>query len=186
MTSLVSVDRVPDFNQARALISGTADVIGFRDQRCRLQCRSFSWAESNDQQMELSLTLNKTSFVNSSDSYRRNFNGGTDVGSGLSFEWSKSSPSWRPVKLRAMRVQDVPGVLVMMTDATPSQVLDDDSLLADAETAKAAGITICLCRHSGSPAGSRCSGNSPTGGFPRLQRRSPCGHCRQLCVHQRR
>ena len=136
-----SVDK-SDFRQARELISGTADLMDFGTDDVGFNAALFSWADSGSQQMELSLTADKTGFVDDSSSYRRNFDGGTDVGNGLLFGMNQILDSVADREAAGHARAGVPQVLVMMTDATSSQILNDDSLLADAAAAKAAGITI--------------------------------------------
>jgi len=131
-----------DFNQSRTLISGAANQMSFATGSIAFNAALFTWAASNEQQMELSLNTNKTSFVNSSSTYSRNFSGGTDIGAGIVFGTQQIVASVAARQLANHPRADVPQVMVILTDASSSQILNDSSLLADAQAAKNAGIIL--------------------------------------------
>lgn len=131
-----------DFNQSRNLISGAANQMSFATGSIAFNAALFTWADTSSQQMELSLSTNKTSFVNGSANYTRNYSGGTDIGQGIVFGTQQILASVAARQLANHPRAGVPQVMVILTDAMSSQILNDTSLLADAQAAKNAGIIL--------------------------------------------
>jgi len=136
-----SVDSA-DFDQSRNLISGASDQMSFATGDLAFNAALFTWADSGDQQVELSLTADKTQFVNDSATYTRNFSGGTDIGAGIAFGHQQINDSVAAKQAANDPRADVPQVMVILTDAQSSQILNDSSLLSDAQAAKDDGVIL--------------------------------------------
>ena len=131
-----------DFQQSRNLISGAANQMDFATGDLAFNAALFTWSDSSSQGMEVSITSNKTQFVNDSSSYSRNFGGGTDIGEGIVFGTQQIANHVANMQSTSDRREEVPQVMVILTDAFDSQILNDTSLLADAQAAKDAGIIL--------------------------------------------
>lgn len=132
----------PDFTQSRNLISGAAQQMSFATGDLAFNAALFTWADSSSQQLELGITADQTQFVNDSATYSRNHSGGTDIGQGIVFGTQQILNHVAAMQASSDPRADVPQVMVMLTDALDSQILNDSSLLADAQTAKNAGIIL--------------------------------------------
>ena len=138
-----SVDSA-DFSQSRVLISGTADQMEFSSGDIVFNAALFTWSGSSQQQVEVSLTDDKTQFVNDSANYTRNYSNQTDIGEGIVFGTQEILASIAARQAAGDPRADVPQVMVILTDASSSQIQGDSSLLSDAQAAKDAGIIMVI------------------------------------------
>ena len=131
-----------DFDQSKTLISGAADQMTFAAGDIAFNAALFSWSGSSQQTVEVNITDDQTQFVSDSSGYSRNYNNLTDIGAGIVFGTTQIVNHVNAMVLAGDPREEVPQVMVILTDASSSQILDDASLLADAQNAKDAGIIL--------------------------------------------